>query len=120
MSLFNRFRGEKKASSKPEERAPYTREELQQQALDFAKAHNAPQIPFPDTIPTHIKQMIARRMDADENFSNLVKTDPDQALVGLGLTDEQLSVVTNWFREQDEATKRWFEEEILKKPLKGN
>lgn len=120
MSLFNRFRGEKKASSKREERAPYTREELQQEALDFAKAHKAPQIPFPDSIPTHIRLMIARRMEADENFSALVETKPYEAFKGLGLSDEQYSIVKNWFHEQDAAMKRWFEEEIFKRPIEGS
>jgi hypothetical protein len=95
--------------------ARYTDAELLAQARAFAEAEGAPKIPVPDTIPAWVRESFARRLAADSQFAELMNTDPDKALAGMGLTEQQLSDLKTYWREQHEATSRWLMEVIARK-----
>jgi hypothetical protein len=99
--------------------APYTDAELLAQARAFAEAESAPKIPVPDTIPAEVGERFARRLAADSQFAEMMNSDPDRALAGMGLTEQQLSDLKTYWREQHEATSRWLTEVIARKRDSG-
>lgn len=110
MGIFDKFRKKER-----------TYAEVLEKGQKFLEKEGAPKIPFPATIPAEVGQKLRQRIETDElgEFNNLLKTDPDNALTDLGLTDKQLSDLKEYFRKQHEATEHWLEDLIEKKRSKN-
>lgn len=113
MGIFDKLFGKKGKKER-------TYAEVLEEGQKFLEKEGAPKIPFPTTIPAEVRQKLRQRIETDEwgEFNNLPKTDPDNALADLGLTDKQLSDLKEYFRKQHEATERWLENLIEKKRSK--